>query len=146
MCRVATRTPMLSAIGSSLGSVIARSRSDAELVRIPGDAELVGRRHVADERRCRHHGGAGEVTFAAQAHAVLPVAIERRDRALARVQRIGTLAEAGAAPRLTDLAADRAQNVRDRSTVEPRVGVLDLTADAAGSWKDHERLGRLRRA
>src|SRR5438046_9460019 len=96
---------MLSAIERSMGSVIVRSRSDAELAGIPGDAELVGRRHVADERRRRDDGGTGEVALAAEPHAVLPVAIERRDRALPRVQRIGTLAQAGSPRGLTDVAA-----------------------------------------
>ena len=49
----------------------------------PGEAELAGRRHVAGERRGGDDGGAREVAFAAEAHAVLPVAVERRDRALA---------------------------------------------------------------
>src|SRR5262252_704252 len=69
-------------------------RSDAELFRIPLEAELVRRRHVTDDRGRGDDRGAREVAFAADAHAILPVAIERRDRALAGVQRVRPLAEA----------------------------------------------------
>ena len=50
--------------------------SDTEVLRVPRQAELVGRRHVAEQRRRRHDGGAGQIAFAAEAHAVLPVAVE----------------------------------------------------------------------
>ncbi len=52
------------------------SSSNAVLVRVPGESKLGGRRHVAGQRRGRHHRGRGEIAFAADAHAVLPVAIE----------------------------------------------------------------------
>ena len=77
--------------------------SHAVFLGVPLEAELGRRRHVADQRRGGDDGGAGEVAFAAESHAVLPVAVERRDRALARRQRVGALAEARAAPRLADL-------------------------------------------
>ena len=46
--------------------------------------QLSRRRHVARERRGGDDGGTREVAFAAESHPVLPVAIERRDRAFAR--------------------------------------------------------------
>src|SRR5262249_51837798 len=85
-------------------------------------------------------------TLATDSHAVLPVAIERRDRALAGVQRVGTLAEAWPAPRLPDLAADRTEHARDRLAAEPRIRTLDLLRGAARSREDHDLLRRLRRA
>src|SRR5262245_59992152 len=121
--RRATVTPMLFAMS--------RCVSDAELIRIPFDAQLAGRGHVADERRGGDHGGAGEVAFAAEPHAILPVAIERRDRALPFHQRVRPLPEAGTAPRLANRAADRPEDVGDRAAVEARVAPLDLPADAA---------------
>ena len=53
-------------------------------LRIPDQPQLSRRRHVARERRCCDDGGTCEVAFAAEAHPVLPVAIEGRDRAFAR--------------------------------------------------------------
>ena len=61
-----------------------RSRSHAKELGVPRQPELGRRRHVAEQRRGGDDGGAGEVAFAAESHAVLPVAVERRDRALAR--------------------------------------------------------------
>src|SRR5207237_7900273 len=143
MWRRAPGTPMLCATTRCDSVVIG---SDAELFGVPLDSELARRRHVADDRRGRHDGGAGEITFAAKAHAVLPVAIERGDRALAGVERVGPLAEAGAAPRLPDLAAHRPKDIGDRFAVEARIGPLDLLRYAAGSGKDHEFLRGLRGA
>ena len=93
--------------------------------------QLARRRHVADERGCRHDRGAGEVAFAAQSHPVLPIAIERGDRALAARQRVRALAETRPAPRLADLAAHRPEHRRNRFAAEPRVGHFDLPAHAA---------------
>src|SRR4051812_39383914 len=81
--------------------------SDSVFLRIPFEPQFRRRRHVADERRCGDDSGAREVAFTAESHPVLPVAIERRDGALAAGQRVRALAEAGAAPRLANLAADR---------------------------------------
>src|SRR5256885_3067476 len=110
----------------------------AKLLRIPHQPEFTWRRHVAHQRRCRDDGGTGEIAFAAEAHAVLPIAIERGDGALPFAQRIRTLAKAGAAPRLANRTADRSEDVRDRLAAQPRVGTLDLMADAARSGKDDE--------
>src|SRR5581483_1697165 len=112
MCRRATGTPIVRATS--------RSDSDAELIGIPFQAELAQRRHVPGQRRRGDDRRTREVAVAAETHAVLPVAIERRDRALPFLQRIRPLTEARAAPRPPDLAADRAEHVRDRSAVEPR--------------------------
>src|SRR5215510_10866895 len=134
MCRRATGTPMLWAI--------ARWDSDAELIRIPFETELARRGHVADERRGGDDGGAGEIAFAAEPHAILPVAIERRDRALPLDERVRSLTEARSAPRLANRAADRAEDIGDRVAVEARVGPLDLPADAARAREDDELSGR----
>src|SRR5262245_15209380 len=64
----------------------------------PFNPELRRRSHVSNERRRCDDGRTREVPFAADAHAVLPVAIERRDRALARIERVLALAEARSAP------------------------------------------------
>ena len=53
-------------------------------------------------------------------------------------ERVRALAEAGTAPRLPDLAADRAEHLGDRLAAEPRIRPLDLPADAAGSREDRE--------
>src|SRR5215471_14379400 len=111
---------------------------DAEAFRIPRQAQLRRRGHVPDERGGRHDRGTREVAFAAESHAVLPVAVERRDGALPGRERVGPLAEAGAAPRLADVAADRAEDLRNRLAAQPRVGLLDLAADAARSREDLE--------
>src|SRR5262245_7648241 len=79
MWRRATGTPMDAAL-------------DTKLIGIPLEAELAWRRHVADQRRCGDDRGTGEITFAAESHAVLPVAVERRNRALPFRERIGSLA------------------------------------------------------
>src|SRR5215467_3004650 len=132
MWRRATGTPMLFAMS--------RCESDAELIGIPFDAELARRSHIADERRRGDDGGTRQVALAAEAHAILPVAIERRNRALAFDQRIRPLSEAWAAPRLDDGAAHRSEDVGDRLPVQPRIRPLDLTADPARAGEDHELL------
>src|SRR5262245_27587010 len=68
--------------------------SDAIQLRSPLEAELVGRLHVSDERGGRDDRGAGEVALAPKPHTILPVPVERRDRALAGRQRIFALPEA----------------------------------------------------
>ena len=54
---------------------------DAVDIGLPGDIEFTGGRHIADESRCCYDGRTGEITFAANAHAVLPVPIEGCDGA-----------------------------------------------------------------
>src|SRR5262245_11269242 len=135
MWRRATGTPMLAAAARWDSRV-----SDTEFLWIPFQAKLTRRGHVPDERRCGNHGGARKVAFAANAHAVLPVAVERGNRPLAGVQRVGTLTEARTAPRLANLAARGSKHVRDRFAAEPRIGTFDLPRDAARSREDHERL------
>src|SRR5262245_47439903 len=98
----------------------------------PLDAELAGRRHVPEHRGRRDDGRAREVAFAAETHAILPVAIERRNGALSAVKGVFSLAEAGTAPRLPDHRTHAAQHVGDRITAEALVGPLDLLRDAAG--------------
>src|SRR5215204_2045108 len=102
MCRIATGTPILPAIAPCLSSAISYrlSASHAELLGAPLQPELVGWRHVADKRGCRDDDRACQEPFAADAHAVLPVAVERGDRALPLFQRVRPLTEAGPAPRL----------------------------------------------
>src|SRR5512142_1350864 len=70
---------------------------DPEALGLPGEAELLRRRHVTDEGGCRDHGGAREIPLAPEAHAVLPVAVERRDRPLPLLQGVRALTEAGTA-------------------------------------------------
>src|SRR4051812_9466407 len=114
MCRAATGTPMLSATTRSFSNAIRPGPPflDPELLGIPCQPELARRRHIPDQRRRGDHDRTGEVALAAEAHAVLPVAVERRDRALPLFERVGPLAETGAAPRLPDLSADRAEHLR----------------------------------
>src|SRR5579862_1836146 len=104
MCRLATATP------------IEAATSDAELIRVPLKADFIRGRHVAGDRRGRHDRGAREIAFAAEAHAVQPVAVEGGDGALAALERIRTLSETGTAPRLANLSADRSEHFRDRFT------------------------------
>src|SRR5206468_8725339 len=87
----------------------------------------------------RHHRRAREVALAADAHAVLPVPVERGDRALAFRQRVGSLTEAGAAPRLPDLPSRGAKHLGDRAAAEARLGTLDLALHPARAGKDDER-------
>src|SRR6185295_19104887 len=82
--------------------------------------------------------------FATKTHAVLPVAIERRNRALARVQGVRPLAEARPAPRTADFAADRSKHGCNGFTIQPRIRALDLLRDAARSGKNHQGLRGLR--
>jgi hypothetical protein len=102
---------------------------DSVEIRIPFQPELRGWRHVAGERRSGHDGRAGEVTFAADAHAILPVAIERRDRALTRPERIWSLTEARTAPRLSNLAARLTEYRSNGLAAESRVGSLNQSSD-----------------
>ena len=77
-----------------------------------------GRRHEPEQRRRGDDRGAREVAFAAESHAVLPVPVERRDRALPRTERIRPLSEARSAPGLADLfhrpSGRRSQSIRPR--------------------------------
>src|SRR6266852_2394073 len=99
MWRFATTTPMLSATACSFSKAISPQpsalRSHAELLCVPGEAQFARRRHVTNQRRRGDDDGAGEIAFAAEPHAVLPVAVERRDRALSLLERVGTLSEPG---------------------------------------------------
>src|SRR5438132_11108792 len=79
---------------------------DAVDLRIPFQAELRGRRHITGKSRRGHDGRAGQVSFAADAHPVLPVPVERGNRAFAFRKCIGPLAETGTAPRCADFAAN----------------------------------------
>src|SRR2546427_1754357 len=142
MCRCATGTPIVAAISRCNSG----ENSDTELLRVPLQPKLARRRHVANERRSGDDGGAGKVAFAADAHAVLPVAIERRDGALPFAKRVRSLAETRPAPRLANLAADRSKHLRDRLAAETRIGALDLSSDTARPGKDDELLGNMRRA
>src|SRR5437763_14064298 len=135
MWRRATGTPIDAATFAREAAV----DSDTKFLGVPRQPELVGRRHVPDERRRRDDRGTCQEAFAADAHPVLPVAVERRDGALSFLQCVWTLAEARTAPRLANLAANRAKDTGDRLTVEPPIGALDLSCDAASPWKDHER-------
>ena len=114
---------------------------DSVLFGIPAEPELGRRRHVAGERRGGNHRRRCEITFAADAHAVLPVAIERGDRALTLRERIGPLAEAGTAPRLANLTADRPEHAGNRFALETRIGPFDPMCDAARTGKHDERPG-----
>src|SRR5258705_347298 len=82
-CAIASRCSTLT--GSPLFPLLNTTdvhSSDSILLGIPLEPELRGRRHVAGERGCGHDGRTRQVALAADAHAVLPVAVERRDRAL----------------------------------------------------------------
>src|SRR5262249_20675991 len=72
------------------------------------------------------------------AHAILPVAIERGDRALTGCERVFALTEARSAPRLSNRRAGGSEDLGDGLAVEPLIRPLDLTPDAAGSRKDFE--------
>src|SRR5262245_17971529 len=117
MWRWATGTPIVPATArcDSVGT------SDSELIRIPGEAEFVGRRHVAQQRRRGDDGRTCEIAFAAETHAILPVPVERRNRPLTCGQRVRPLAKAGPAPRLTNLAAHGSKYARNGFTAEPRI-------------------------
>src|SRR5438105_968104 len=104
----------------------------------PLEVQLARWRHVAEQRRRRDDRGAREVALAADAHPVLPVAVERRDRALTLSERVVALPEARAAPAHPDLPADGPQHVRDRFAAEPRVRPLDRVLHRARAGEDHE--------
>src|SRR6266571_6503973 len=100
MCRRATPTPMLcatvlcdSSAISHQPSAISHQPLNAKLLSVPGEAQFARRSHIADERRRGDDDRAREEPFAAEAHAVLPVPVERGDRPLPFRQRVGTLAE-----------------------------------------------------
>src|SRR6185295_11987999 len=135
----------LSPLGISCGDYpVPRSALHPELLGIPFQTELARRRHVADERRRCDDGRARQVPFAAQPHAVLPVAVERRDRALALLQCVGSLAETRTAPRLPNLPANRSEDLGYRLAGQPRVRPFDLAADTARPWKDDQLPRRVR--
>src|SRR5262245_56778264 len=113
--------------------------SDSKPFRIPLQPELARRRHVPDERRSGDDSRTCQVSFTANTHTVLPVAIERGNRTLARRQSIRPLPEAGAAPRPANLAADRTEDLRNRFPAEARVGPFDLAAHASGPGENRER-------
>src|SRR5438445_11705276 len=99
MWRRAMGTPIESAARRCESVTITRaSGSDAKFFRIPFQSELARRRHISDERGGRDDRRARKIAFAAQTHPVLPVSIERRDRALAFSECVGSLTEAGTAP------------------------------------------------
>ena len=83
-------------------------------------------------------------TLPRRPHPVLPVAIERRDRALPGPERVRTLAEARSAPRFADLPADRSEHLGDRFSAKSWIGPLDLPADAPGTRKDQRARAPLR--
>src|SRR4051812_4521354 len=118
--------------------------SDAEFLGIPLQPQLTRWRHVADERRGGDDDRAGEKAFAAEAHAVLPVAVERRNRALPLFERIRPLSKTGTAPRLSDLPTDRAEHFRNRFSAQAGIGAFDLETDAAGPGEHDELSGGLR--
>src|SRR5437773_10371587 len=122
MCRSAIGTPIVDATARCESVAIRRNRSSvssvvetfshAELIGIPFESELARRRHIPNERGGRHDGRTGEIAFAAEAHPILPVPIERRDRTLSFLKRVGTLTETRTAPRLSDLAANGSEHIQ----------------------------------
>src|SRR5207247_428616 len=102
-----------------------------EALRAPLDAELARRTHIAEQRGRRDDRRTREVAETAHTHAVCPVAIERGDRALTLLERIGSLTETRAAPGLADLGASGAEDVGDRFAAESRIRLLDVALDAA---------------
>jgi hypothetical protein len=104
---------------------------DSVKISIPFQPELRGWRHIASERRSGHDGRAGEVTLAANAHAILPIAIECRDRALTRLERIWPLTEARTAPRLSNLTARVTENGSNRLAAESNVRSLNQSGHTA---------------
>src|SRR5215217_3784758 len=109
-----------------------RSGSNSEQLRIPDQAQLSRRRHVSRQRRCGDDGGTREVAFAPESHPVLPVAIEGRNRAFTRGERVRALAETGAAPGPADLSSCSAQHVGDGVAAETRIRLFDFPADPGG--------------
>src|SRR5206468_2334961 len=101
-------------------------QSNTEFVRIPFQSELGRRSHIPQQRGRGDDRGARQVTFASDAHSILPVAVERRDRALPLFERVRPLTETGPAPRLADAGANGPEHAGDRLAAEPRVWPLDL--------------------
>src|SRR6476661_6945520 len=64
---------------------------DAVDLGVPFQAELGGRCHVTGERGRGYDGRAGEIAFPPDTHSVLPVPVERRNRAFAFRKRVGSL-------------------------------------------------------
>src|SRR5436190_6820403 len=116
---------------------------DAVDLRVPFQAELGGRCHVPGERGRGDDGRAGEIAFPSNTHSVLPVPVERRNRAFAVRKRVGSLTETGTAPRGADLAADRPEHCGNRFAAEPLVRPLDLLPHPSRSRKDDEGARRL---
>src|SRR6266536_3878497 len=126
------RRPVLSDRVARHAAAVTRSgSSDAESVRLPGEAELARGSHVAEQSGRCDDRGAREVSLSADAHPVLPVAVEGGNGALAARERIGSLAEAGSAPGLADRAAHGSKDLRNRFAREPRIGYLNLASHAA---------------
>ena len=98
---------------------------------IPLQPELGRWRHVAGERRSGHDGRAGEVTLAANTHAILPITIEGRDRALTRLERIWPLTKTRAAPRLSNLTARLTEHGSNGLAAEASVWSLNQSSDTA---------------
>src|SRR3954469_21686348 len=92
-------------------SAISHQPLNAKRLCVPREPQFRRRRHVTDQRRGGDDDRTGEVAFAAEAHAILPVAVERGNGALPFFERIWSLAEARSAPRLPDLTADRSEHV-----------------------------------
>src|SRR4051794_23522426 len=143
MCRLAAGTPMLCAISRCESIDIPLH---PKLVRIPGQPQLARRRHVSNQGRRSHDDRAGQVAFSTESHSILPVAVERGDRALAFDERGRSLSKARTAPRLTNLASDRAKHVGDRVAAKAHVGAFDLKTHATRSGEHDELLRRLRHA
>ncbi len=76
----------------------------------PSATKLRGWAHVPEKGRRRYDRRARQIAFAADAHPILPVAVERRNRTLAACERVGPLPEARPAPGLANLAADRSEH------------------------------------
>src|SRR5262249_7796699 len=117
-----------------------------EPFRLPLDAELARRAHVAEQGRRGHDRWRGEVAKTAHAHAVRPVATDGGDGGLALSQRTGPLTEARTTPGLADLGTGRAEHVGDRLATETRIRALDVLPDAARAWEHDELRGRPRGA
>ena len=93
----------------------------AEALRVPFQAKRRRRRHEAQQRGRRDDGWTGEIPFAAKPHAILPVSIERRNRALTGAERVGSLTEARTAPRPADLTADGTEDLGNGFAAKPRI-------------------------
>src|SRR5207247_926240 len=95
-------------------------------------------RHVPEQGGRRDDGRTREISLTADAHPVLPVAIERGDRALTLCERIVALPEARAAPAHPDLPPDGPQHVRDRFAAEPRIRAFDRVLHRPRAGEDRK--------